>query len=835
MISPPALKRISLFIIALLLVSSVFTYVSQPIVAQAQPSVHVNQVGYLPSLSKIAMAVNSSGSPVSWQLKNSGGSVVASGMTTVFGNDAATRDNVHRIDFSSFTTVGTGYTLTVGSAVSYPFDISTTIYQTMKYDALAYFYHNRSGIAITMPYAGGNQWTHPAGHIQISPNQGDKSVPCASGTGCSYSLDVSGGWYDAGDQGKYVVNGGISAWTLMNQYERTQYLGTSVGNFGDGKMNIPENSNAVPDLLDEARWEMDFILKMQVPAGQPKAGMAHHKMHDANWTGLPTRPDQDSQPRVLRPPSTAATLNLVATAAQCARIWRNIDLAFSNRCSVAAQSAWSAAQANPSILAPSSDGNGGGAYDDNDVSDEFYWAAAELYITTGSSAYLSFMQSSPHWKAIPGASASSSMGWGTTQALGNISLAIVPNGLASSDVTSIRNNIVTAANSYVSVINGQGYRLPFAGGTGGSYYWGGNSAVANNGIILALAYDFSGNAQYLNGAADAMNYLLGRNGLGKSYISGYGENALFNPHHRFWAAQANGSFPHPPPGALSGGPNSGLQDPYAAANLQGCAPQKCYADHIESYSTNEVAINWNAPLAWLTAYLDEKSGSVVTPTPATNTPTATRTNTPVNTPTRTNTATATNTVSTFQPATSTPTTTRTNTPITPVTNTPVVTASRTATVTPTFTSGGLKVQVQNGGADNNQQSQFRFKLVNTGSTGQSNLSVRLYVQLDSSQPISKYVVEKYWDQSGVVTISAPVQATGNIYYYTFGFGTATLPAGASWEYQGALHLNDWSNNFSAGNDWWHTGYAVGALPGSAADTSYIPAYVGTGLVWGTTP
>src|SRR6185436_19009227 len=108
--------------------------------------------------------------------------------------------------------------------------------------------------------------------------------------GCDYRLDVSGGWYDAGDQGKYVVNGGISVWTLMDEYERAKFLGTSLADFGNGKMNIPENGNGVPDLLDEARWEMEFLLKMQVPAGQPHAGMAHHKMHDANWTGIPQRP-----------------------------------------------------------------------------------------------------------------------------------------------------------------------------------------------------------------------------------------------------------------------------------------------------------------------------------------------------------------------------------------------------------------------------------------------------------------------------------------------------------------------------------------------------------------
>lgn len=682
------------FLLAAVLVGSLTPTLAAPLM-QTATAIRVNQVGYLPNLSKLATVVSTSSTPLTWQLKNSGGTVVATGSTSVFGNDAASGDQVHIADFSSYTTAGTGYTVVIGSTASYPFDISATAFRTLKYDALAYFYHNRSGIAITMPYAGNSQWTRPAGHIGVAPNQGDTNVPCASDAGCSYSLNVSGGWYDAGDHGKYVVNGGISVWTMLNQYERTKYLGTSSADFANGKMNIPENANGVADILDEARWEMEFLLKMQVPTGQTRAGMVHHKMHDAAWTGIPLRPDQDSQQRVLRPVSTAATLNLAATAAQCARIWASIDSTFSNKCLTAAQAAWTAAQANPNMIASNSDGTGGGAYGDNTITDEFYWAAAELYITTGSSTYLNYLTSSSLYKVTP--ASPSSMNWGSVQALGNISLAVVPNSLAASEISSIRNNIVTVANGYLNTINAQGYRLPFAGGTGGAYYWGDNSDVANNGIIMALAYDFTGSAQYLNGANEAMNYLLGRNAMNKSYVSGYGENPLLNPHHRFWAKQANSSFPAPPPGSLSGGPNSGLDDPYAAANLGGCKPQKCYVDHIESYATNEITINWNAPLAWLAAYLDEKGGgTVVNPTPTqtsavtnTRTPTATatcpcftptRTNTPVisSTPTRTSTRTNTPAISNTptRTATRTPTSNGTNT------NTPVVTITTTRSATP---------------------------------------------------------------------------------------------------------------------------------------------------------
>jgi endoglucanase len=138
--------------------------------------------------------------------------------------------------------------------------------------------------------------------------------------------------------------------------------------------------------------------------------------------------------------------------------------------------------------------------------------------------------------------------------------------------------------------------------------------LLNNLLVLGLASDFTDGRKYLNAVAAGMDYILGRNAMDQSYVTGYGGKPLANPHHRFWAYQANNKFPHAPPGAVSGGPNSGLQDPYVkAANLSGCAAEKCFVDNIEAWSTNEIAINWNAPLAWVLFFLDEK-GPAAKPT-----------------------------------------------------------------------------------------------------------------------------------------------------------------------------------------------------------------------------
>jgi endoglucanase len=579
--------------------------------SQAGPTaVRVNQTGYAPGSIKRATILSDAVQPLAWELRDSRRNVVASGHTTVFGLDADSGDRVHIADFSAWSREGAGYTLLAGAGVSHPFDISRTVFRPLKYDALAYFYQTRSGIPIEMPYAGGAEWVRPAGHAGVQPNKGDTRVPCAPEAQCAYVLDVSGGWYDAGDHGKYVVNGGIAVWTLLNQYERASRRpareqaharsGSLSGatDFADGTMIIPERNNGAPDLLDEARWELEFLMKMLVPAGQPRAGMAHHKVHDVKWTPLPTRPERDPEERRLRPVSTAATLNVAATAAQCARLWKPIDPAFSAKCLAAAETAWQAAQSNPVVLAPPSDSTGGGSYSDRNVTDERYWAASELYIATGKQAYRDAATSSDLFRAVP--VAISSMSWNSTASLGSISLAVAPNGLPEADISAIRQNVVAAANTYLAAGSAQGYGLPLAG----RYQWGSNSAVLNNALILALAFDFTKDRRYLDAVTQAMDYILGRNAMDTSYVSGYGERPMSNPHHRFWAKQADAALPGPPPGVLSGGPNAALQDP-RAKSLAGCAPQKCYDDHYQAYSLNEVCLNWNAPLAWVAAWLDE--------------------------------------------------------------------------------------------------------------------------------------------------------------------------------------------------------------------------------------
>ncbi len=555
----------------------------------------VNQVGYLPAGPKRATVVTAATTPLMWRLRDAAGRTVTTGLTTERGIDRASGHNVQTIAFDTFRRPGRGYSLAVADKASYPFSIGRTIYDRLFADSMRFFYLQRSGIAIDASLAGA-AYARPAGHLGLAPNRGDTEVPCQPGV-CDYRQDVRGGWYDAGDHGKYVVNGGISGYQLLSAFERGTHVRDPGGIFGDGALSVPEHHDGVPDILNEARWEVEFLLRMQVPAGRPYAGMAHHKVHDNQWTALPTQPQDDPMPRELHQVSTAATLNLAAVAAQAARLFRPYDDTFANTCLHAARIAYTAAKTHANMIAAGDDNIGGGAYDDADVSDEFYWAAAELAITTAEPAYLADVVSSSHHDDDV---FTREFSWGRTAALGRLDLATVPSLLPISERHLARASVAAAATRLLGTLNGQAYGLPLPA-TG--YVWGSNSAVINNAIVIATAYDLTKDRRYRAGAVQAMDYVLGRNALNQSYVTGWGENSSHNQHTRIYAHELNPALPAPPVGSLAGGANPGLQDPYAAAHLAGCAPQLCYVDDIQSYSTNEIAINWNSALVWMAAFL----------------------------------------------------------------------------------------------------------------------------------------------------------------------------------------------------------------------------------------
>ena len=275
------------------------------------------------------------------------------------------------------------------------------------------------------------------------------------------------------------------------------------------------------------------------------------------------------------------------------------------------------------MFAPLDESVGGGAYGDDDVEDEFCWAALELFITTGNEDYYDDAAENKFFLDVPkslgGGESVDTVGsfdWGNTGALATFSAALNPEKFDKGDAEIVQEAVIAAADEYITLEENQGYGLPYGSSTlsyndsDKGYIWGSNSFVADNAIVMAYAYLLTKEDQYLDGAIGGMDYLLGRNAMDYSYVTGYGSHAIEYPHHRFWAKQIDETFPKAPNGVMCGGPNSGMQDPW----VQGSGwkkgeipPQKCYLDNIEAWSVNECTINWNASLAWLAGFTAQEA------------------------------------------------------------------------------------------------------------------------------------------------------------------------------------------------------------------------------------
>jgi|GEM_PF-709767 len=710
-----------------------------------------------------------------------------------------------------------------------------SLYNPLKKDALFSFYHQRSNEKIE-PYADGTDanvfWKNTLGNLfHDAGTPTDSSVSCYSGTdlhgnvwpGCdNRRFNVSKGWYDAADHGKYVVNGGISVWTLQNLAERLQSKGSLTKAFPAGMMNFQSSRNSYSDLLTEARVEMEFMLNMQIPKGQgitmslpvdyqaksaqglpvnnwtttrptqgvyqirklngikqyanntvpgtisfnggqlpsleialnltsgiDVGGMVFHSITDRCWTGIPTNPanydvncngqdpvittlfyNGDNNKRVLSYPTTAATLNLAATAAQCYRVWKTADAAFADRCLQASKDAWDAAvrvrrdygdvfryeyqnTSNSSVVSTTNTSPswksvdtstnsanlktleygfalspnflGGGNYGDLRLRDEYYWAGMELYLTTKDTNYLknaeSFISagtlatddrnrgdygqhslSSQQGFPIYSYDWINGFNWQNVAALGSISALVVDpafreeGSIALPGLTATRisplTNLLTRARTIVdnqierklsgsAVASYKTPSIPYSYTDNNTNFpWGSNGEILNRALILALASDYTTNAtdkaDFRNGVVASMNYLLGNNPLKRSYISGYGANALSNPHHRFFAKNDLLGWATVPAGFVAGGPNTRdmasveagatrddqgeINDKSAkyflnttrkqclvnpSSGVGAVYPMRCHNDYWLDFGSNEVAINWQAPLVWVSQFLSE--------------------------------------------------------------------------------------------------------------------------------------------------------------------------------------------------------------------------------------
>ena len=442
------------------------------------------------------------------------------------------------------------------------------------------FYFIRSDMPLEEKFAG--KWSRAAGHPDTAVVVHASAVSTTRPEGTIIS--TPGGWYDAGDYNKYIVNSGITMETLLSAYEDfPSYFDTL-------KTNIPESNDDIPDILNEAIYNLRWMLSMQ----DPEDGGVYHKCTNAAFDGM-VMPGVTKLPRYVVQKGTAATLDFAAVTAQASRILKKFETqlpGLSDSCLTASEKAWAWAKQHPDIAYNQDENNKEykpavttGAYGDNTFFDEWFWAAGELYITTGNETYWqTISENRKDTITLPS--------WSNVQTLGVYSL--LRSGLQKhkGEMQQWAKEVVAFANDLLlkKVTNAF---LTVMGGSPKDFNWGSNANAANQGIALINAYFITMQKKYVDGALSNLDYLLGRNATGYCFVTGLGWRNPMHPHHR--PSVADG-IEEPVPGLLAGGANPGRQD---KCEYQYFEPETAYVDSDCSYASNEIAINWNAPLVYL--------------------------------------------------------------------------------------------------------------------------------------------------------------------------------------------------------------------------------------------
>jgi endoglucanase len=488
---------------------------------------------------------------------------------------------VQAADFSSFHEPGKYYIdipAAVPSAVrSWNFTLGKDVYEHTYYMAMRGFYGQRCGTAVDMglEFPG---FSHPACHLH-------GEFHASSGT--KGPRDNEGGWHDAGDYGRYVVNSGISTGTLLWAWE---IYGAKLKKI---QLKIPETGNGTPDILNEARWNLEWMLKMQ-----DDDGGVWHKQTSEHFTEFVAPQDDTLTSEVIGTgaapyKSTCATADLAAVAAIAARVYQPFDAKFAAQNLDAARRAWAWTEKNPNVTFRNPPGVLTGEYGDSDCSDERLWAGAELARTTGDRAFGDYFLKN-YAKYLPKLDEPPAEGWNQLAPLALWTYALShQKKFDSKAVEAIRQRTVVAAHAVVERTRANPYRISMKAS---DYVWGSNGVAAGYGMYLLIANIFSPDASFTDAARDNLHYLLGRNTFSLSWVTQVGENPFQHPHHR-----PSGATGKAWPGLLSGGPNAGRQDNVLAALPKDLPPAKVYADQLASYASNEIAINWQASLVFLLA------------------------------------------------------------------------------------------------------------------------------------------------------------------------------------------------------------------------------------------
>lgn len=587
----------------------------------------VDQFGYLPDASKIAVIRNprigfdscESFSPgANYNLIDSEtGSVVFSATPEVWngGNtDPSSGDRVWWFDFSSITKTGSYYVLDAENEVrSFEFRISPSVYNEVLKQAVRTFFYQRSGYAKETPFAEA-AWADGASHL--GPLQDTEARLFSDPDNTDTEKDVSGGWYDAGDYNKYTNWTASYVIEMMYAFKENPEVWTD--NF-----NIPESGNGIPDLLDEARWGLDHLLKMQNEDGSVLSvvGVAH---------GSP--PSSASGQSLYGPANTSATLSTAAAFALAATVYNSAGMvAYANELEQNAIAAWNWAVDNPNEIFKNNDTeykSQGLAAGQQEVDDygrltKKIMAACFLFELTGEEGYRSFFDNNYEdvemikWNyAFAFQTANQDMLLYYTS-LENATPAVVEH------IKTVYGNSMMNGDDNYAAITGQ--KDPYMAHIK-DYVWGSNSIKSLKGNMFMNVARFDAGTINMEEAKDIavkyINYLHGVNPLNFVYLSNmfsYGAEQGVREFYHTWFADGSSLWDRvgvstygPAPGFLTGGPNPSYDwdgccpgGCGSAANNQACyavdivppkgqPAQKSYKDFNNSWPLNSWSVTENS-------------------------------------------------------------------------------------------------------------------------------------------------------------------------------------------------------------------------------------------------
>jgi endoglucanase len=573
---PLLMKTFSLLLLSVLLASLQSTAMHLPLKGQDTcGQILLNQLGYYPLAQKIALLKVKADSFEVVEVTSQ--KVVFTGKTGPFCYWEFSGDSVSVADFSAVASPG-NYQIRLKNQplVSPVFSIGKSIYAEITKAALKAFYLNRSGMAITQEFAG--KWARPAGHpdTAVIIHASASSLLRPQGT----FISSTGGWYDAGDYNKYVVNSAITTYTLLlfNQLypDYCQNL----------RVAIPESSNNRPDVMDELLVNLRWMLTMQ----DPSDGGVYHKLTNKTFCGF-IMPHMDTDARYVVAKSTAASLDFAATMALAYRVLGQMHEAELNilalTCLGSAKKAYQWAIDHPTLYYKNPNDISTGAYDDTELADEFFWASCELALAENNPDLLVNLAIGKQKQLV--------QSWDCVQMLGIVSLALSQNNELEGYAKQARGLLTEYVDGLVKKSMESPYRVSLD-----FFKWGSNSDVANMAMLKLVAHNLNPNGNYLKSVQSDVDYLLGRNATGYCFVTGFGHQQAMNIHHR--PSGADG-VAEPCPGFLVGGPNTIVLND-CQDTIRSIQPAKSFVDLLCSYSTNEVAINWNAPLFFVLGALE---------------------------------------------------------------------------------------------------------------------------------------------------------------------------------------------------------------------------------------